>query len=69
MKNKEKTETLAQESAMGIFKFFKSNLCKRLVRIVPLYVVIILLTEVASTYFRDTSALMLWDTDDHNCRT
>lgn len=29
---------------------------------------IILLTELATTYLRDTSAIMLWERDDYNCR-
>uniref|UniRef100_A0A336N0S6 CSON009092 protein n=1 Tax=Culicoides sonorensis TaxID=179676 RepID=A0A336N0S6_CULSO len=68
LKNQKQAETLAKASFLDTFKFLSLSLFKRLVRIVPLYVVMMLLTELASTYYTETAVIKLWDEDGFNCR-
>lgn len=68
LKNTTQTNLLFHQSVDKSIHFIGSMIFKRLIRIMPLYLVIMLMTEVTATYFRETSIIEISENYDHNCR-
>uniref|UniRef100_A0A336N8P2 CSON009091 protein n=1 Tax=Culicoides sonorensis TaxID=179676 RepID=A0A336N8P2_CULSO len=66
--NKTQYKVLHDGSPWFKLKFIISNLVKRVTRILPVYIIIMLLTDVIASYLRDTSMFQLHEKDDFNCQ-
>lgn len=68
VKDEDQTSIQGRESTLYNIKFLLAKILKRLIRIMPLYLVVMCLTEFSATYFREMSVVNLFEGDDYNCR-
>lgn len=68
LKNEAQTNYIFRHPLRKGISFIFVMLFKRLVRIMPLYLMVMLMSEVASTYFRETSIIEIDENYDYNCQ-